>query len=111
MAEYTILTQWKSLLLRGPCTIQIIEELQSIADLATKKSFDIQLAIGLPSGGGWSDFYAHILHWLVEKVGAKYLLVFGVTDVYQKLQESHPTLYNSYCSLFDKTILSYLNSK
>ena len=75
MAEYTILTQWKSLLLRGPNTIQIIEELQSIADLATKKGFDIQLAIGLPFGGGWSDFYAHILHWLVEKVDAKYLLV------------------------------------
>jgi hypothetical protein len=27
------------------------------------------------------------------------------------LQENHPTLYNSYCSLFDQTILSYLNSK
>jgi hypothetical protein len=75
VAEYTILTQWKSLLPRGPYAIQVIEELLSIADLATKKSFDIQLAIGLPFGGGWSDFYAHILQWLVEEVGANYLLV------------------------------------
>lgn len=76
VAEYTILTQWKSLLPRGPHAIQIIDELQGIVDLSTKKSFDIQLAIGLPFGGGWSNFYAHILHWLVEEVNPKHLLVF-----------------------------------